>query len=121
MYGTVLIGDDFLLGVACFYLKFFGNFDNKVFNSGYCKSGQTIQDATEHIKELIEEDDASPKAGLVYLGASDIVMGKKFFEMKKDLDEFVIVCQKRKFNLVLCTLTPIPSHQGNIISSCDYD
>ena len=120
MYGSIFIGDDYLLGVACFYLKFIGNFDDKIFNSGFCVSGQTIRDATEHIKQKIAEDDARPKSGLVYLGASDIIMGRKFHEMKKDLDEFVSACRIRSFNLVFCTLTPIPSHQGNFeINCCD--
>lgn len=114
MFGSTFIGDDYLLGVACFYLKFLGNFDKKVFNCGFCVSGQTIHDATQHVKDKIPENDDRPKSFLVYLGASDIIMGKKFYEMKKDFDEFVSTCQMRNFNLILCTLTPIPSHQGNL-------
>lgn len=117
MYGSIFIGDDYLLGVACFHLKFRGNFDDKVFKSGFCVSGQTIRDATEHIKRSITEDDERPKSGLVYLGASDIIKGKKFYEMKKDFDDFVKTCVTRNFSLVLCTLTPIPSHQGNFLSN----
>lgn len=111
MYGSVLIGDDFFLGLASFFIRFqaFYN-DDGVFHSGFCASGLTFHAAIELISK-IPMDDRNARSGIVYLGSMDIINGRSFKQITEDFNRFVEVCKLRNFHLVICTLAPIPSHQ----------
>lgn len=83
------------------------NGDKEVLYCGLCKSGLTIKDATESIREQIRET----RNIIVYLGSVDIIKGRNLAELQKDFTGFLLACTEKRFTPVLCTLAPIPTHQ----------
>ena len=110
LFGLPIIGDDFPLGVLMLSYEFNTEHENEVLCCGLCKSGQTIQAATERVKSMEE------KSGhiIVYLGSIDIIKGRNMGDIRVDFDKFIEACRAKKLTPILCTLAPLPSHQlGN--------
>lgn len=112
MYGSVLIGDDFLMGIAMFNLNFHTEKDvNGLLQSGLCVSGLTIAAAVQRI--LKRTDSSECKTALIYLGSLDIINGRELVQMMCDFNLLMEACCTMNLKPILCTLAPIQTHQLN--------
>lgn len=115
MYGTILISDDFFLGIAQHILNYRLSKINGILQCGMCVSGLTISEASNKIEEL---NDHRNKTALVYLGSIDIAMDKQSIELIQDLSEFVFKCHRLDIRPILCTLAPMPNFiHGNRLTA----
>lgn len=106
MYGSLLIGDDFLLGFAVYKLGFSAFKLKGKLQSGFCASGMTISEATHRIREI--EDDRL-KTAIIYLGSIDIANGRELIEMMQDFADLMKACGEKNIRPVLCTLAALPN------------
>ena len=109
LYNGTLVGDQFFLEMAIRslnykYTKPMMYSRNK--ESGYCVSGQTIQEATKRLR-------ANPplsKYVLINLGSVDIANGRLLLDITMDMTDFVRTCYKLNILPVLTTLVPLVNY-----------
>jgi hypothetical protein len=107
IYGTIIISDDFLIGITTKLLNFKTDKVDGVLQSGFCVSGLTIAGAKKMIEETVSDD--RYKSALIYLGSVDILQNKYLITMMQEFTDFLVVCIKKKIHPVLCTLAPLPN------------
>jgi maternal effect protein oskar len=105
-----LIGDDFLLGLAIFKLKYRAEKKRGVLQAGMCVSGLTIAAAKERLSSLNE----NIKTAIICIGSIDIAIGRELIQMMQDILDLLVACVNRHIHPVLCTLPPLPNYMlGN--------
>ncbi|XP_070508627.1 maternal effect protein oskar [Chironomus tepperi] len=107
LYGSLLIGDDFFLGVSIYKLGYSASKQRGRLQSGFCMSGMTIKDAMYKIKEI--EDDRH-KTAIIYVGSIDIAMGRELIEMMQDMTLLMQACAEKNIKPILCTLAILPNY-----------
>jgi hypothetical protein len=107
LYGSLLIGDDFLLGIAMYKLGYGASKLRGRLQSGFCMSGMTIKDAMYKVKEI--EDDRH-KSAIIYVGSIDIAAGRELIEMMQDLTQLMKSCAEKNIKPILCTLAVLPNY-----------
>ncbi|CAO1350563.1 unnamed protein product [Diamesa tonsa] len=109
LYNGTLVGDQFFLQIAVHNLKFnytkpYTYSRNK--ESGYCVSGQTIQEATAKLR-------AHPpvsKYAMINLGSVDIANGRELIEITMDMIDLVRTCHDINILPVFTTLPPLVNY-----------
>ncbi|KAG5684147.1 hypothetical protein PVAND_013388 [Polypedilum vanderplanki] len=105
--GTIIIADDFFLGITTKHLNFKAFKQDGVLQSGFCVSGLTIAAAKKMVDETICDD--RYKTALIYLGSIDIIQDKYLINIMQEYTDFLALCIKKKIHPVLCTLAPMPN------------
>jgi hypothetical protein len=104
-FGTVLIGDDFLLSIVNFNLGYQCKRRNNIYQSGYCISGLTIGGAASLFSER-EVNDCF-KTEIIYIGSIDIANGRELIHMMNDFCQLIKECLRIKIRPIICTLAPM--------------
>jgi maternal effect protein oskar len=105
-YTCTMVGDNFFLNLAVFSMGYRMNERNKVLQSGFCVSGQTIDQATDLVAKM------SPnQIILVNIGSVDIMKGKQTIELIVSLVRFMTTCKNNSITPILTTLLPIANYR----------
>ncbi|CRK87442.1 CLUMA_CG001243, isoform A [Clunio marinus] len=107
LFGCMLVGDDNLLNISLFDLKFLRNRDAKVRQSGSCISGLTIAKATKQIEEITNP---MIKHAIINVGSIDIAEGRQLIEMITDFFELLNTCELKSITPIITTLPPLPNY-----------
>lgn len=88
---------------------------DRVLQSGFCVSGQTIAEATKNIKKI-----AGNQIILLNIGSADIIQGKELIEMIYETVHLLRVCLAKGITPVLTTLLPLANYRlGNRVEVAD--
>ena len=109
LYNGTLVGDQFFLQLAIHNLNY--NYTKSTTysrnkESGYCVSGQTIQEATDSLR-------ANPpptKYILINLGAVDIANGRLLIDITMDMLDLIRTCHDINVLPVFTTLPPLVNY-----------
>lgn len=81
---------------------------NHVLQSGYCVSGQTIEEATVEIEQMNPN-----QLILLNIGSVDIIQGRELIELIISMMRLLRSCKMNDITPVLTTLVPIANHRLN--------
>jgi OSK domain len=88
---------------------------NRVWQSGFCVSGQTIAEATKNLENVADNEFV-----LLNVGSSDIIKGRELIELMLDMIKLWNVCVKQNLKLIMTTLPPLANYRlGNRSSVTD--
>lgn len=109
LYNGTLVGDQFFLHIAVNSLNY--KYTKPLFysrnkESGYCVSGQTIQEATERLRS----NPPASKYVLINLGSVDIANGRALIDITMDMIELVRTCHELNILPVFTTLPPLVNY-----------
>lgn len=105
----ILVGDNFFLDLAVKEMGFRMVRHENILQSGYCASGQTIEDATQTI-----EQGGHDQLILLNVGSIDIANGKELIEMIQSMSRLMKTCKKNNVTPILTTLPPLSNYRfGN--------
>lgn len=108
-YKCTLVGDNFLLNLAVMEMGFRMLNRDRILQSGYCVSGQTIAEARMQIEGM------SPnQVILLNVGSIDIVNGKELIDMIYAMMLLFRTCTIRQIKPIIMTLCPLANYRlGN--------
>lgn len=107
-YKFIVVGDNFFLNLVVMNMGFRMVYRNFIMQSGYCISGQTIDEATSHIVRM------EPNSLiLLNIGSVDIMNGCEVVELVISMMRLLKTCKLCDVTPVLTTLLPIGNHRLN--------
>jgi len=102
----VLVGDNFFLDLAVKEMGFRMVRHEGVLQSGYCASGQTIEEATQAIESI-----GCNQMILLNVGSIDIANGKELIEMIQSMSRLMKTCKMNNIVPILTTLPPLSNYR----------
>lgn len=108
-YKCLLVGDNFLLNLAVMDMGFRMMTSDRVLQSGYCVSGQTIAEATRNIEGM-----PCNQIIILNIGSVDIAHGKELIDLMYEMVALFKTCMDNEITPIVTTLAPLANYRtGN--------
>lgn len=108
-YKCLLVGDNFFLNLAVMDLGYRMVNSDRILQSGFCVSGQTIAETNRNIRNL-----APNQIILLNIGSVDIAQGRELVDMVLEMLRLLKTCINRGITPILTTVVPLANYRlGN--------